>query len=125
MKLLINLIYLLPLLIIIVELIVFIQNNHLNTISPISPENKYLSELTNALTIAHLNFQQLSLFEFRHEVEFIIFDNHSHATKMVFSTDKNALEQVGALQKLLKIANMEGREISFIDLSSTRPYATF
>lgn len=94
-------------------------------ITPYSENNRYLTDLTNTLRLSELQYQQLNFFDHRNEVEMVIIDRPNHSFKTIISTQLPPLSQVAALQKLIKIANIEGRELSFVDLSSRRPYATF
>ncbi|MBI2465118.1 hypothetical protein HYV64_03145 [Candidatus Shapirobacteria bacterium] len=94
-------------------------------ITPYSDNNRYLTDLTNTLRLSKLQYQQLNFFDHRNEVEMIIIDQPNHSFKTIISTQLPPLSQVAALQKLIKIANIEGKELSFVDLSSRRPYATF
>jgi len=125
MKSLFKYLFTIPVLFLIAQLVYFLGFSTKPRITPYSENNRYLTDLTNTLRLSGLNYQQLSLFDHRYEVEVVIVDKPSHSFKSIISTQKTPLSQVGALQKLIKIANMEGRELSFVDLSSRRPYATF
>jgi hypothetical protein len=114
-----------PLILIILELILVLNNSNQPKLTPQSDNNQYLSKLTQALKISQLDYQQIELYDHRQEVEFIIVSNPLHSFKVVLSTNQSPFPKVSALQKLIKIANIEGREINFVDLSSKRPYATF
>lgn len=46
-------------------------------------------------------------------------------TNVIFSLHASAYSQVANLQNFLKTANIKGKVIQFIDLSSSHPYATF
>ena len=125
MKSLSKLFYLLPLIVIAIELIYLTYANNRPTLSPYSNDNYYLSELSKALQISKLKYQQLNLYDHRLEIEFNIIDTPNHSFPVIISRQKPPLSQVAALQKLIKIANIEGRQINFVDLSSKRSYATF
>ena len=125
MKSLPKLFYVLPLIALIGELLYLTTVNNQPTISPYSNNNYYLSELTKALQISQLKYQQLNVYDFRQEIEFYIVDSPKHSFKVIISRQKPPLSQVAALQKLIKIANIEGRQINFVDLSSKHSYATF
>jgi len=125
MKSLPKLLYLLPLVAIISELLYLTTANNQPTVSPYSNDNHYLSELIQALQISRLKYQQLNLYDFRQEIEFYIVDPPNHSFRVIISRQKPPLSQVAALQKLIKIANIEGRQINFVDLSSKHSYATF
>ncbi len=115
----------LPLLVIVTQLLFNLRVQNDNAISPTSKDNDYLNELTKSLQISKLQYQQMIISDHRREIEFYIVDRPNHSFKVIISRNKNPLTQVGALQKLIKIANIESKEISFVDLSSKRPYATF
>lgn len=93
-------------------------------ISPTSVKNSYVNRLLPLLNAVNITPLQLTLRNYFDEIEFYVKDKSNHNYKVVFSTNKNALFQVNALQKVIKIANIKGKEINFIDLSSKRPYAT-
>lgn len=125
MKYLSKYFFLLPLLILICELAYLINVNTRPQLSPNSDSNKYLTDLIDTLRISGLNYQQLNFYDHRQEVELLIVNRPEHSFRTILSTKNTPLYQVAALQKLIKIANIEGRELSFVDLSSHRPYATF
>lgn len=125
MKYLSKYFFIIPILFLVIELIYFISFAAKPKINPYSDNNRYLTDLVNTLRLSGLEYQQLNLFDHRQEVEIVIIDRKDHSFKTIISTKKAPLSQVAALQKLIKIANIEGRELSFVDLSSRRPYATF
>lgn len=125
MKYLSKYFFVIPVLFLIFQIIYLLGFATKPRINPYSDNNLYLTELTNTFQLSGLQYQQLSLFDHRHEVEVVIVDRPNHSFKTIISTKKTPLSQVAALQKLIKIANIEGRELSFVDLSSRRPYATF
>ncbi len=43
---------------------------------------------------------------------------------VILSTEKDPLFQTAALQKILKLATIKNKQVTFIDLSLKRPYAT-
>ncbi|MFA5895183.1 MAG: hypothetical protein WC851_05405 [Candidatus Shapirobacteria bacterium] len=125
MKYLSKYFFVIPILFLVIELIYLLGFSLKPRISPYSDNNRYLTDLVDTLRLSGLNYQQLNLFDHRHEVEVVIVDKPTHSFKTIISTQLPPLSQVAALQKLIKIANIEGRELSFVDLSSRRPYATF
>ncbi len=116
--------FILPLLLIAIQLLVLSNYNSIKPISPLSSQNTFNSQLINALNLANLNPKKIIFRDFQSEVEFYISGNNKTDFPVVLSTQKNPLNQVAALQKLIEIANIKGRQIQFIDLSSSRPYAT-
>ncbi|MCL4383895.1 hypothetical protein M1116_00405 [Patescibacteria group bacterium] len=48
----------------------------------------------------------------------------NHDFIAMISTNNDPFFQIASLQKILKIATMNGKHAEFIDLSSLRPYAT-
>lgn len=124
MKFLFKTLVYIPLISIILELSYLTIVKPTSVISPQSVDNQYLSKLTQALKLSHLDYQQITIFDHRHEVEFLVSTPEHSAFKVVLSTKQSPFIKVGALQKLIKIANIEGRDIIYVDLSSTRPYAT-
>ena len=124
MKLLSKFIYILPLLLLLSQVYYQYYLNSIPKISPISDKNSYVNQLLPLLSAANITPLQLTIRNYFNEIEFYIKDKPNHNYKVIFSTNKNALFQVNALQKVIKIANIKGREINFIDLSPRRPYAT-
>ena len=116
--------YLIPVLLIIIQLIIIKNNNFVNPISPQSLQNNFNSQLINALNLADLKPKNIVFRDFQSEVEFYLSGKNATDFPVILSTKINPLTQVAVLQKLLKIANIKGRDIQFIDLSSSRPYAT-
>ncbi|MFZ2153234.1 MAG: hypothetical protein WAV41_04305 [Microgenomates group bacterium] len=125
MKLLAKFITFLPLVVLIIELVMFTSFNQDIQLSPQSNQNQYLFKLTTALQLSKISFFQLQLFDYRREAEFVVTNQSKNSFKVIISTQKDPLVEVAALQKLIKIANIDGRQISFVNLSSKRPYATF
>jgi hypothetical protein len=125
MKSLFKYLFAIPLVFLIVELIILVKINDSPKITPYANSHQYLQQLTNTLQLSGLKYQQLSLFDYRQEAEFVVNSDSSSGFKVIISTARSPLYQVAALQKLIKIANIEGRRLSFVDLSSRRPYATF
>lgn len=125
MKSLSNHIYLIPILVLSLELFYFLKVTTGPKINPSSSNNQYLQQLTNTLKLSGLKYQQLSLYDHRQEAEFVVSTDSNTGFKVIISTASSPLYQVAALQKLIKIANIEGRRLSFVDLGSQRPYATF
>ena len=117
--------YFIPLLVIILELVYFTRFYSSTLIYPQNEHNKYLQELFQTLQLSGIHYQQLNIFDHRQEIEFFVTDTENQNFKVIFSESQTPLHQVAALQKLLKIANIESRQINFVDLSSKRPYATF
>jgi len=117
-------VYLLPLLIIVLE-IVFLKNYHLNpTLNPVSPKNNFVNEVSLLLRTAELSPLKITLHDYQHELEFYLKNQSGTAFNVILSTQKSPLSQVAALQKVIKIANIKGKDIHFIDLSGESPYAT-
>ena len=81
-----------------------------------------LSQYFHTAEISPIN---LLVSEPQNEIEFYLENPNRSTFKVIFSNQKDPLKQVTALQKLIKIANINGNSLKFIDLSSKRPYATF
>lgn len=93
-------------------------------LSPESDKNQFVSNYTQLLQMASLNPIQMHVRDYENEIEFYIKNTPENIFKVILSTSTNSIDQVSALQKFIKIANIKGKDINFIDLSSTRPYAT-
>jgi len=124
MKSLIKLVWLIPLFVIIIELFAMATSKQIAYLDPSSDKNEYLTSLKNILNKADIPISQISINSYQNEIEFLVRNQNSSPTKVIISSNKNALYQVNALQKLIKIANIKEKQIKFIDLSSRRPYAT-
>ena len=116
--------FLLPIVIIALELFINLRINLVSSLSPTSSKNSYSNQLNSALNLAGLSPKKITFQDFQSEVEFYLPSSNGTDFPVIFSTQKNPLSQVAALQKLIKIANIKGSNIKFIDLSSSRPYAT-
>jgi len=116
---------LIPLLIIIAEIIINLTVNFNPTLNPSSSQNNFSDTLTGYFHTAKIDPLNLTPRDFQNEIDFYLQNPDSKPYQVIFSTQKSALKQVAALQKLIKIANIKGSDINFIDLSSVRPYATF
>ena len=116
---------LIPLLLIIVDLTVNLNVNFSPVLDPSSNQNIFQNTLLDYFHLAGINPAGLTVNNFQNEVGFYLQNPDQHPYQVIFSTRKDALKQVTALQKLIKIANIKGSDIIFIDLSSPRPYATF
>ena len=95
------------------------------TLNPSSPQNNFQNQLADYFHTAQINPINLSITNYRNETSFFLQNPDQKPFEVIFSTQKDALKQVAALQKLIKIANIKGSDLKFIDLSSSRPYATF
>ena len=118
MKLLRKYYYIIPAIVVMIQLIVNLKYNFKPTITPSSDKNNFLQQLTTNLNYLNLKPQNIIIRQFQSEVEINL------PYPVIFSTEKNLLTQITALQKLIEIANIKQRNIQFIDLSSSRPYAT-
>ncbi len=123
MKLFKNIYCLLPLLILVFE-IAYYLNSDISYINPVSAKNKDLTNLLSLLQQANIKPYQMNIRDFDNEIEFYVKKSNGYSFPVVFTTQKNILSQVTALQNLIKIANIKGKQIYFIDLSSSRPNAT-
>lgn len=125
MRSLLKYLFIIPITFLTFELVYFAYITSSHKITPYSANNQYLEQLTHTLRLSGIKYQQLSFFDHRQEAELLVTNDGHRAFKVIISTASSPLYQVTALQKLIKIANIEGRELSFVDLSSRRPYATF
>lgn len=116
---------LLPLILIIVQIAINLSVDFLPTLSPASTKNDFLEKLSQYFHTAGINPINLSVIESQNEIEFYLQNPNQSTFKVIFSDQKDPLKQVTALQKLIKIVNIKGNNIKFIDLGSNRPYATF
>jgi hypothetical protein len=116
---------LIPLLLIIAETTVNLTVNFNPTLNPFPPQNDFQNSLLDYLRTAQLNPLDFNVRDFQNEVDFYLQNPDKHPFTVILSTQKDALKQVAALQNVIKIANMKGDDLKFIDLSSSRPYATF
>lgn len=77
------------------------------------------------LQTAKISPVQILIRDYQSEIELFLKKSSTGTFQAILSTTSNPVTQVTALQKLIKIANIKGKDINFIDLSSNRPYATF
>jgi hypothetical protein len=115
----------LPLILILAQLSAYLTYNFSPSLDPSSSQNTYLNQLFDYFHTAKINPINLTVLDFQNEVNFYLQNRDLQSYFVIFSTQKDALKQVTALQKLIQIANIKGSDIKFIDLSSPRPYATF
>lgn len=116
---------LLPLLLIITEVTVNLTVNFNPTLNPLTPQNNFQNLLFDYFHTAKIYPIQLTVRDFQNDIDFYLQNPDRTTYQVIFSSEKDALKQVTALQKLIKIANIKDNDIKFIDLSSSRPYATF
>jgi hypothetical protein len=116
---------LLPLLLIVLEIIINQTVNFSPVLNPSSSQNDFTNTLSDYIHIANISPLNLTVYDSLNEIDFYLQNPDKSPFQVILSTDKDALKQVTALQKLIKIANIKGNDIKFIDLSSARPYATF
>lgn len=116
--------YLIPLLFIFFQIFFLQKYNLYSRLTPISPKNDFMDQISSYLNSAKLSPQKVILRDYQSEVEFYLPNSDGTNFTVIFSTQKSPLAQVTALQKLIEIATIKGTNIKFIDLSSTRPYAT-
>lgn len=116
---------LIPLLLIIAETTVYLTANFNPTLNPFPPQNDFQNLLLDYLHTAGLNPLEFNVRDFQNEVDFYLQNPDKQPFTVILSTQKDALKQVTALQNVIKIANIKGGDLKFIDLSSSRPYATF
>lgn len=116
---------LLPLLLIITEVTVNLTVNFNPTLNPLTPQNNFQNLLFDYFHTAKIYPIQLTVRDFQNDIDFYLQNPDRTTYQVIFSSEKDALKQVTALQKLIKIANIKDSDIKFIDLNSSRPYATF
>lgn len=115
---------LVPLLIIIVQLVINLSVNLSPTLNPSTEKNDFLWQTSQYLHTANLTPLQLTVSDSPPEISFYLQNSDQSSYQVIFSSKRDPLKQVTALQKLIKIANIKGNDIKFIDLGSKRPYAT-
>jgi hypothetical protein len=116
---------LIPFVLIIAEIIVNLTVNFNPVLNPSSSHNSFQNLLSTYLYTAQIYPIQLTIKDYQNETGFYLQNPNKQSYQVIFSSQKDALKQVTALQKLIKIANIKGNDLKFIDLSSSRPYATF
>ncbi|MBP9817799.1 hypothetical protein KBC75_03550 [Candidatus Shapirobacteria bacterium] len=94
------------------------------SLDPSSPKNNNYQQYQESLIHANLDINNLQYYDYRHELEFNLKTDNGSTTRVIFDTSQDPLIQVSALQKIIKVANIKGKEIRLVDLSSPHPYAT-
>lgn len=117
--------FLVPILLIAFQLIIYLNIDFSPRYTPQSDKNSTLDTINLYLHTANLNPISPSILGFQNEYQFYLQNKDLTTYSVILNTSKDPLAQVTALQKLTKLANIKGNDIKFIDLSSSRPYATF
>lgn len=112
-----------PLIVLSLQLFYYINSTNLTQTDLLTKENQTISKLNQQLHLSQLNYSDFQVFNYRHEVEFVV-DPDTNPIKVIISLKKDTFSQVAALQNLLKKDNIK-KEVKLIDLSSTPAYATF
>jgi hypothetical protein len=116
---------LIPLLIIIADITINLTVNFSPTLDPLSFQNHFQTSLSKYFHEAGYSPLKLTGLDSQNEISFYLLNPDQIPFQVILSSQKDPQKQVAALQKLIKIANIKGNDIKFIDLSSSRPYATF
>lgn len=116
---------LIPLVLIITDIVINLTVSFKPTLNPSSSQNNFYDSLIGYLQSAQISPLELSINNYQNEISFYVVNRDKQTFQVILSPKKDALKQVAALQKLIKIANIKGSDLKFIDLSSERPYATF
>jgi hypothetical protein len=117
--------YIVPALSIILEIIYFSIADQPAKLNPLSSKNNSVDQIMTLLQTAKISPVQILIRDYQSEIELFLKKSSTGTFQAILSTTSNPVTQVTALQKLIKIANIKGKDINFIDLSSNRPYATF
>lgn len=106
--------------------IIFLKNYNLEAeYTPLSDKNRFFQKTQDYLYLSKINPLNISHLDYQNEIQFYLNNPSGQSYPVIFSTNRDPLTQVTALQKIIKIANIKEQEINFIDLSAQRPYATF
>lgn len=119
-----RLLYISPLLLLLTQILWYKSVDLSPKTTPLSPKNSSTLTIVELLRSAGITPLQAAVNDADFEYSFFIKSSAKTFVPVILSTQKNPLVQVEALQKILKIANIKGKDIQFIDLSSSRPYAT-
>jgi len=95
-----------------------------NKINPASEKNNFYSQLEYGLKTAQIEITKSTIRDYQNQFEFYII-NKSNPIKVIFSTKKNPYWQISSLQEILKTAKINNKQLQLVDLSITKPYATF
>jgi len=117
--------FIVPLLVLVIQIILLPSINFNQTVTPVSTKNTFQETLLSYLHIADFDINQLSVKDYDDEIEISLKNPDNTVSTIIFSTKKNPLIQVTALQKLTKIVNIKGKDIRFLDFTPVKPYATF
>ena len=90
------------------------------TSNPNADNNLSLNQLELALNTAKIPYSIGCIDQYNREVAINLSDTTAYLT-----LDSSPISQVDNLQMILKTANIRGKQIKIIDLSSSHPYATF
>lgn len=90
------------------------------TSNPNADNNLSLNQLELALNTAKIPYSIGCIDQYNREVAINLSDTTAYLT-----LDSSPISQVDNLQMILKTANIRGKQIKIIDLSSNHPYATF
>ena len=101
-----------------------ITNYSIKKINPSSEKNNFYSQLEYGLKTAQIEVAQKTIRDYQNQYEFYII-NKSNPIKVIFSTKKNPYWQISSLQEILKTAKINNKQLQLVDLSITKPYATF
>lgn len=96
-----------------------------NTLDPLSNQNSLYKSFYSSLYNANLKPLQIEIRNFKDEIEFQLEIEDNKSTKVIVSTKKDPEKQIIYIKKLQKIAENKKMNLTFIDLSTAHPYATF
>jgi hypothetical protein len=116
--------FIIPILLIILEITYFSFAGRSDRLDPSSVKNNSINQIILLLRTAKLSPVQYFVRDYQSEIELSLKKSSGGTFQVILSTTSDPVVQVTALQKLIKIANIKGKDIKFIDLSTTRPYAT-
>jgi len=92
--------------------------------NPISSKNTVLANITSLLRIANIDPLQTEVNDFQNEIKLVIYNSNGSEFPVFVSSTRNELDQITALQKIIKIAKIKGQDIKLVDLNLPHPYAT-
>ncbi|MDD4026952.1 MAG: hypothetical protein PHO75_02045 [Candidatus Shapirobacteria bacterium] len=95
-----------------------------NKINPASEKNNFYSQLEHGLKTAQIEITKSTIRDYQNQFEFYII-NKSNPIKVILSTEKNPYWQITSLQEILKTAKINNKQLQLVDLSISKPYATF
>ncbi len=116
--------FLSPITVLIFQVLFNLNVDIIPTINPSSSKNDTIDNFTELLAIAKIHPIKKEIRDYQDEIEYHFESPIGTTYPVIFSTTLSEIDQVAALQKVTKAANIKGQVITLVDLSTVRPYAT-